>query len=355
MGAPTIQLLGGSGSVLLRQGAPYQACTPGQQPTDHTPCEPGVSAYDSVGTSLSYNVLACAPPSCAAAAACPAYAFAQGGISGCGVNSSAPVGTLYTLVFSVHSADSRVAAASVSRRVLVVDRCDLPFNNCGDVCVEVPCATLAIVEAIHGPVTPRPPLFTFGFAQSSPAAAASPSAGISVTAGRRRRRQLVLDDLQPPTAEHQPPTTNHQLPTTEHQAPEGGAAAGHLDGPHHRQLMQAAEGDDWGGLQQYISYGLAPGLSLAPCKQGYTSCSVTARDYMHNDLSADIDVEDVTPGCSSSGQDDYGLGYGSTPCSYCSPMLLEAKLCLPGNYTFRYTVVDGAGRNPKPYTLHPTP
>ena len=306
----TIQLLPTSllgSAVMVRQGTPYQACAPGQEPSSTSPCELGVSASSARGGSLTSSVLVCPPATCMSPSVCPASAFALNGITACAVNTSAPVGTVATIRFVVYdSSTSPPLSASISRSVVVVSECDLPLKSCNGVCVEVACDTFTLLEAKYGPLVPQPPTFTFGFQASSQ----SGSSAITVS-GRRQSLQVSPDSNSYPPP--MPPThSNHQ----------------------HRQLLQAA-GSSYGVAQTYVTYGLLPQVSLAPCGQSFASCGVTAMDYLHNNLSSSIGVLDATPGCD---QPDSG-------CITCSPSLLEATLCLPGNYTFQYLVADSAGRN----------
>ena len=221
------------------------------------------------------------------------------------------------------SSSSSLQSARVSRQVLVASRCDLPMNDCNGLCVEVTCVKLASVVAAHGPVTPGPPTLNFAFIQASVSSSNNSSGGSSVTSGHRSL-------LGPKYLQH--PTTNHQLSEPSFLNSPNPRSSMQLQWGHEhlysrlRQLLQAS-GDINGDVQQYVTYGLAPNMSLAPCSQGYGTCGVEASDYLYNDLSAHIDVQDVTPGCNSS---------DSGSCIFCSPLLLEYKLCLPGDYTFRY-------------------
>ena len=307
---PTIHLLTTSLlgiAVMVRQGTPYQACSPGQEPTSTSPCELGVSASTARGGSLTSSVLVCPPATCMSPSVCPASAFALNGITACAVNTSAPVGTVTTIKFVVYdSSASPPLSASISRSVVVASECDLPLKSCNGVCVEVACDTLTLLEVKYGPLVPQPPTFTFGFQASSQ----SGSSAISVP-GRRQSLQVSTDSISYPPP--MPPTSSNYQ---------------------HRQLLQAA-GSSYGVAQTYVTYGLLPEVSLAPCGQSFASCGVTAMDYLHNNLSSSIVVLDATPGCD---QPDSG-------CITCSPSLLEATLCLPGNYTFQYLVADSAGRN----------
>ena len=307
---PTIQLLTTrllGGTVMVRQGTPYRACSPGQEPSDTIPCELGASASDAHGGSLSPKVLACAPANCTSPSVCPAFAFALNGIAACAVNTSAPVGTVIDVAFTVYdSSSSPPLATSVSRTVVVRSACDLPLKSCNGQCVEVACEAFAILEATYGPLTTGPPLFTFGPQASSQSGSGG---GMSPAAGRRRLRGSEDPQQRP-------------------------GASTSINTRQHRRLQQAASGSK-AGLETYVTYGLLPDVSLAPCGQDFDTCGVTATDYLHNDLSSNILVLDATPGC-----DQQGSG-----CIFCSPLLLEAALCMPGNYTFQYLVTDSAGRN----------
>ena len=115
---PTIHLLTTSLlgiAVMVRQGTPYQACSPGQEPTSTSPCELGVSASTARGGSLTSSVLVCPPATCMSPSVCPASAFALNGITACAVNTSAPVGTVTTIKFVVYdSSASPPLSASIS-------------------------------------------------------------------------------------------------------------------------------------------------------------------------------------------------------------------------------------------------
>eukprot|EP00210_Caulerpa_lentillifera_P009642 g9198.t1 len=80
-----------------------------------------------------------------------------------------------------------------------------------------------------------------------------------------------------------------------------------------------------------LAYGIETGCSILPCQTLESeSCGAYAQDEEDGDLSSSIKVVETTP-CKSSS------------CQYCSPQYLASGDCLPGYYSYIYSVVDTAG------------
>ncbi|EFJ46527.1 hypothetical protein VOLCADRAFT_93090 [Volvox carteri f. nagariensis] len=141
--APTIELrVSEAASMLVHvmRGARYDYCN-GSVPTFDQPCEPGARATDPDGAvsrneatsssvlvalDLTGAVIACPPAACLSAEGCTtreleSYTLRLRGLAGCGINTLAPVGTIFPVDFWVW--DNARANATVRRYVTISDPC----------------------------------------------------------------------------------------------------------------------------------------------------------------------------------------------------------------------------------------
>jgi hypothetical protein len=97
----------------------YQTCAEGITPTADSPCEPGATAVDPDGGSITSSsssgaasgldltaaVVVCPPAACITTGCSPVtlrrHYFAAKGLAGCGVDTAAAVGTRFTIDFWV--------------------------------------------------------------------------------------------------------------------------------------------------------------------------------------------------------------------------------------------------------------
>ena len=128
-----------STSVNIKQFSAYRACTSGQQPTATLPCEPGATALGPNNQVLTSQVLACPPASCIPFG-CPGYQFSRVGITPCAINSSAPVGTTYSVTFMLvvlPASGSVPVSMSTQRTITIVSPCSAGQYVCGTSCSQV--------------------------------------------------------------------------------------------------------------------------------------------------------------------------------------------------------------------------
>ncbi|KAK9804848.1 hypothetical protein WJX72_008548 [[Myrmecia] bisecta] len=85
-----------------------------------------------------------------------------------------------------------------------------------------------------------------------------------------------------------------------------------------------------------VTYGSQASFSLLPCASTQqTSCGAFATDAQEGDISKYIQVTDVTP-CSTASSN-------AGQCLACDPGTATQGVCLPGNYTYMYTVANQDG------------
>lgn len=116
--SPSVALVTASGFgaiVYVKRMADYQPCQNGVTPSAESPCEPGAVASDPDGNAggstqdsvknLSKEVVVCPPKSCLATGCSLAtlrkHRFGVKGLAGCGVDTSAAVGTQFVVDFWV--------------------------------------------------------------------------------------------------------------------------------------------------------------------------------------------------------------------------------------------------------------
>lgn len=76
-----------------------------------------------------------------------AYQFASVGIAPCALNTSAPVGTRFSLTFLVFDNGVPPLSSSVSRTVLITAPCPLGQFYCDGTCLQISCAASAALAA----------------------------------------------------------------------------------------------------------------------------------------------------------------------------------------------------------------
>lgn len=87
------------------------------------------------------QVLICAPESCLDSG-CPGYEFSSAGISPCGIDSSASIGTVYKVKFTVFDNSIPPLVSSVSRVITIGTPCNDGEELCDDdTCSSVACDT----------------------------------------------------------------------------------------------------------------------------------------------------------------------------------------------------------------------
>eukprot|EP00798_Chlamydomonas_sp_ICE-L_P013353 gene13353-19195_t len=288
---PKLALVQGSDSgseiVSVRQYKLYGACLKGEDGSSSVLCERGATAFDEQDGDLTFKVLACPPADCLDSG-CPGHEFINKGIKDCGVDTSADVGTVYTITFMVFDSGTPPLSSQISRSIIIGKPCEPGTNYCDGICTEVSCTTYAALVAKNGgvPLIPKPPKIVFKFTRKAD-----------------ERRGL-------------------------------GSQLQHTDSPHRlasrRSLQQSSDSNS---TSMMLRFGTSPDDSLVPCNgTSLLRCGVTTTDYLGKDLSSRTLVQDVSS-CPA-----------GAVCFLCTPDALEANQCLPGNYTFRYSVKDDGGR-----------
>ena len=324
--APTLQLLTGAAApalVTLRRGRPYAPCAAGtdlSMPSTQ-PCEPGAIAWTTAAAAtdgasnfttaanLTDRVVVCPPLAClralaaasssnttfaalsANATGCSAdllrrHTLAAKGLAGCGINTLAPPGAVFYIDYWVWD-DSRPPLNATARRTLVItEPCPEPAapNFCSDGDGGFLCSPTPCGDATAVFLPPR---------TDGPAIALLPSGG------------------------------------------SGDATA-------------AAAGGG-GGSIVYVEFGTVPPVYLGPCASGNDTrgCGATASGYsLPLAPGGAVTAADLTPYLSVLATTPCPASASATePCLACSlEALAVAGACLPGVYTFRYTVSDEQGR-----------
>ena len=147
-------------NIKVPQNSNYSACAPGQL----SMCEPGATASgpnpNGPGSvDLTNQILSCPPDSCIAYG-CPGYEFYSVGLEPCGVNTSAPIGSSFTVNFVlIQLYGSQVYTVTVSRTINVVAMCSKGQYQCGSppVCLTVPCAVSSSLSSLSGLLDNAPP------------------------------------------------------------------------------------------------------------------------------------------------------------------------------------------------------
>ncbi|KAK9807795.1 hypothetical protein WJX72_009618 [[Myrmecia] bisecta] len=140
--------------VQVKQGQAYAACAAGIQPTADAPCELGATAHDYAGADLNSRVVACPSQTCLTTGNCSGLAFALKGLAACNLNTSAPVGTILQVPFTVFDQYQPPTSASVSRSIAITAPCSTGQYLCSGSCSPISCALLALLN----PASPPPQL-----------------------------------------------------------------------------------------------------------------------------------------------------------------------------------------------------
>lgn len=91
------------------------------------------------------QVLACAPASCMSRG-CPGYEFSSIGLTACGIDVTAPIGTVYTINFTVLDNGRPPLRASVIRVVTIVNPCGSDFMCDDGICSSsIPSANASVL------------------------------------------------------------------------------------------------------------------------------------------------------------------------------------------------------------------
>ena len=250
---PVLSLLGPA-MVDVRQGSLYAPCNPGRIQQDA--CDPGAVIVGQSSTESALAVLALAgsfPATRCLSESCLGAQFSSRGLSGTGLNTSAPVGTQFVIQFAIVDA-SALAVVTVNRTVFIAHPCvNKEDFLCGDgACSPVECGLRDLLLGVGTEGDQEPPSLTL-----------------------RGDAELVV--------------------------PYGATAL--------------------------------PGIgSLLPCQDiSIAECGAVASDSQGNDISSSISIREVTNCSATSGGND---------CLSCAPSQLTSGVCLPGQYRYRYEVVD---------------
>lgn len=99
----------------------FESCTQGQLPMENKLCDLGAVAIDEEDGDITASVLACPPENCLDQG-CPQHKFSVKGVKGC-VNTSAPVGSEFSLRYLVFDGAIPANNASVVRVVTIASPC----------------------------------------------------------------------------------------------------------------------------------------------------------------------------------------------------------------------------------------
>ena len=132
----------GPSQVSIPQGTSYVACRDGKAPTGSSPCDQGAVIRGASHSENSLRVLALPetwPAARCLEESCVGAEFAARGLSGCGLNTSAPAGTVVVIQFAAVDA-ATATVATVNRTVIIAPPCDSNEYVCGNwTCSPVPC------------------------------------------------------------------------------------------------------------------------------------------------------------------------------------------------------------------------
>ena len=251
---PPVLALVGPAMVEVRQGSSYAPCNPGEIQDE---CDPGAVIVGQSSTDSALSILALAgsfPATRCLSESCLGAQFSSRGLTGIGLNTSAPVGTQFIIQFAIVDVTA-VAIVTVNRTVFITYPCKNKEDVlCGDgTCSPVECGLQDL---------------------------------------------LLAEDQMPP--------------------------------------LLTLRGDS----ELVVQYGdtSLPGIgSLLPCQDmSRLDCGAVASDSQGNDISSSIRIREVTTCSAASGGDD---------CPYCAPNQPGSGICLPGQYRYRYEVMDSNGNS----------
>ena len=139
--SPSLQLADGINRIILvKQNFAITECLPGQPFLEDKPCVPAPIAVDSEGNDISswvYILPGDEDPMLCLSDGCTGTEFAVAGIAPAGIDTSAPVGTVFSFKFVV--IDSVGQLSSIEQWVGIVPPCDDGGSWCDEQCLPVPC------------------------------------------------------------------------------------------------------------------------------------------------------------------------------------------------------------------------
>ena len=138
---PSLQLATGMGSTIqVKQNSPFSECRPGQPFDEDEPCMPAPRAVDSGGRDISSWVFVPpgdVDPMHCLSDGCTGTEYAVAGIAPAGINTSAPVGTVFSLKFV--AIDGSGQLSWTEQWVTISPPCDRDEFWCDGQCMSVPC------------------------------------------------------------------------------------------------------------------------------------------------------------------------------------------------------------------------
>eukprot|EP00854_Cymbomonas_tetramitiformis_P001524 gene1525-biopygen1385 len=147
-----------SAYVEVKQFAVYESCSAEAAEDPSVLCDPGVEAQTIEGADLSSAVLVCPEESCLSTG-CPGHELVHKGIQAC-LNTSAEVGTVFTVQMLVFDHATPPQSAAVYRTITIVDSCADGQFLCSDrTCSDVECSVRDSLLAEEADTTP--PVITF--------------------------------------------------------------------------------------------------------------------------------------------------------------------------------------------------
>eukprot|EP00798_Chlamydomonas_sp_ICE-L_P003741 gene3741-13800_t len=335
----TARAVPGAGSsvnvVSVKQLQPYAPCITS---TD-TICEPGVDVSDAQDGNITSKELRLV------------------GLANCDLNTTADVGTTFKITFVVYDNSNPPLKASFVRSIVIAPPCGLGLNLCPPgVCVEV--RLIALFLSISGKQLTVCNTFVVFDNSNSPLKASfvcsvviAPSCGLGLNlslpgacveidcisyANLRAKAGGVVLQPGPPiinflfNASAAAQEGRRLLLQRQHDHSEEQLGAGH------RQLLQT--NSDTELLSLLTLFGFKPDALLTMCASSSdTNCGISAQDYLGNDLTSQVKLQDVS-----------SCPVGAY-CYLCTPDSLAKEQCQPGDYIFRFTVTDQAGRSRAAY------
>ncbi|MEW5316415.1 MAG: hypothetical protein WDW38_007790 [Sanguina aurantia] len=289
-------------NVQVPYGSAYVNCwelnTPGQAPVlpmHGALCEMGGTVFDADEGNITSKLLLCPPDACLYQGRnCGPHLFSQKPLSACGgINTAtAEIGAVLTVQLAVRDATGLRAVAH--RIVTIVTPCLTGQTLCSDGCGQVPCASRGALGKLMAALTPTPPSILLLPNATTAASLISHLTAATTTTATTNTTSTANSTL-----------ASNAMP------------------------VNANASTVW-------TYNQPPAVSLQPCASlsGPAGCSAVALDGSGVDLSSAIAVEEVTQ-CAAAVND-------VAPCMYCSPYLADAGICLPGVYTYKYTVTSSS-------------
>ena len=150
---PNVTLLGPA-ILTLPRFATYTMCASDKLPSDYAPCDQGAIAHDDIDGNLTGALLVCPPESCMSFG-CPGHELWRKGVHSC-VNTSTPVGTVFSVNFVVF--DTNGEQASAARTITIDDPCPegqhwCPADSPSGRCESTTCETIDALADENLPVS----------------------------------------------------------------------------------------------------------------------------------------------------------------------------------------------------------